>query len=790
MQKGNMNWFKKRKYKDNIFASTMSRFSRFGGESFSSFFSNEGASQSEKMDKVVRLVHRTVNAVSNSRGFEKDLKVGFAKGKTMFHPSNSMIPLPQEVAKGDITKGMDSVIGRVLVQATMHRTMAAFDADRAAERARVGTASDNKVGALWAGMEHAIGKKALMSDWQGFRGYVDAFEAEQSIGAEQLQKLVNSFEMIPPPLRMDVAVAALNWNMANPDAPIKTLGTRFDKAIKTGSIILEKGEGVFSGRYGIAEEAYTEVARILKEEAEQQPEPQQGEGEPDKNEKQEGKPQKSKGGQGKGKPQKGQSEPQEQAPDADGGENEDEEAEGEEDGDQQDGDGENEEAGEGDDGQEDGGGEEPDEQEDGKSEGESEEEDGGAGGEEGEANQPPPEPQTMDAEEAKAAAAEALSKLDKSAYGMEATTANGNNSVEIGDTPDMRPIVPNGSSDRPITMVVRLKREPADVKKYQLAAQGLLRSSRQIAQALMFRATEKSEMNRGLTSGDLDDGALHNMSIKQDFPPIWEQRNVTKVPDIAVGLLIDMSGSMGAQMFKDGTADSEFLGIGHPKHAGAGGLATDWDGEQKQLAHAARDVAVSMVEATKLVKGVKTSVFGFESDAYSAAHFGGTNNKLMVAKTGRPEKLDKLDPATFHKNYPTTLVEFYTPAHPYWETVMRARPGHNNGDGFAIMHAAASVAMYHPECKRKFLFVMSDGQPHAEGYGAEGAKSHMTDVCKWAKTQGVEVYGIGMANAYSLATGEEMYGKGKCVVIKDVMSSVGIITQFLRQVIEKEQLTK
>jgi hypothetical protein len=35
-----------------------------------------------------------------------------------------------------------------------------------------------------------------------------------------------------------------------------------------------------------------------------------------------------------------------------------------------------------------------------------------------------------------------------------------------------------------------------------------------------------------------------------------------------------------------------------------------------------------------------------------------------------------------------------------------------------------------------------------------------------------------------------MYGAGKCVVIKDVMSSVGIISQFLRQVIEKEQLTK
>jgi hypothetical protein len=463
-----MNWFKKRKYKDNIFASAMSRFSRFGGESFSSFFSNERASQSEKMDKVVRLIHRTVNAVSNSRGFEKELKVGFVKGSSTFHPNNSVIPLPQEVAKGDITKGMDSVIGRVLVQATMHRTMSGDDANRAKIAAKGGSEIGQKVGALWTGMEHAIGKKALLSEWQGFRGYVDSFEAEQSVGAEQLQKLVNSFEVIPPPLRMDVAVATLNWNMANPDAPIKTLGTRFDKAIKTGSIILEKGEKVITGRYDIADDAFREVRKILEEEAKQEPEPQGGEGDPQEKP-QDGKPQKSKGGQGKGKPQKGQ--PQEQAP-------EEPEADGEEDGDQSEGEGDKEEeSGSGDEGQEEGGGEEPDEKEDGKAEGESEA-DGGSGEEEGEANQPPQEPQTMDAEEAKEAAKEALSKIDRAAYGMEATEAKGSNTVEIADAPDMRPLVPDGSSDRPVTYVVRCKPLPTDVTRYHQAVQGLIRSGR------------------------------------------------------------------------------------------------------------------------------------------------------------------------------------------------------------------------------------------------------------------------------------------------------------------------
>ena len=62
---------------------------------------------------------------------------------------------------------------------------------------------------------------------------------------------------------------------------------------------------------------------------------------------------------------------------------------------------------------------------------------------------------------------------------------------------------------------------------------------------------------------------------------------------------------------------------------------------------------------------------------------------------------------------------------------------------------------------------------------------HMRQVCEFGRRSNVGVYGLGICDAYSQADGEQMYGAGNFVVIKDVLSSIAILTAFLRQVAQR-----
>jgi nitric oxide reductase activation protein len=106
----------------------------------------------------------------------------------------------------------------------------------------------------------------------------------------------------------------------------------------------------------------------------------------------------------------------------------------------------------------------------------------------------------------------------------------------------------------------------------------------------------------------------------------------------------------------------------------------------------------------------------------------------------------------------------------------------NNLDGYAMEHCVKKLVSDYPDFPRRVLFVISDGQPHASGYGKEPSFQHMRNVCEFGRRNKVGVYGIGIANAYTKERGFEMYGPGNCVILKDVMSSLQILTSFLRQI--------
>jgi len=63
-----------------------------------------------------------------------------------------------------------------------------------------------------------------------------------------------------------------------------------------------------------------------------------------------------------------------------------------------------------------------------------------------------------------------------------------------------------------------------------------------IQNALQFQAGKRTTEEYGLRSGDLDEGGLHK--LQYDCEHIWTKKKIAKLPDVAIGILVDQSGSM------------------------------------------------------------------------------------------------------------------------------------------------------------------------------------------------------------------------------------------------------
>jgi nitric oxide reductase activation protein len=129
------------------------------------------------------------------------------------------------------------------------------------------------------------------------------------------------------------------------------------------------------------------------------------------------------------------------------------------------------------------------------------------------------------------------------------------------------------------------------------------------------------------------------------------------------------------------------------------------------------------------------------------------------------------------------MYEYFTVNHKNPWSIVHAINRGGNYDSFAMDYSARKMIKDYQAFERKLLFVISDGEPSSSGgYGGAPAMKHMRQVCEWGRRRNVMVYGIGICNAYSQADGEIMYGRGNFVILKDVMSSLTILTAFLRQV--------
>lgn len=167
----------------------------------------------------------------------------------------------------------------------------------------------------------------------------------------------------------------------------------------------------------------------------------------------------------------------------------------------------------------------------------------------------------------------------------------------------------------------------------------------------------------------------------------------------------------------------------------------------------ARDVALILSEGLSRIAGLTVDVYGHSAEEWGYGHNG------------------------------TIIREYRTPRNPKISSLTDVQARSENHDGYAIQHVANRFARDRVHADKRLMFVISDGEPLGSGYHGERAIRHVASVCHSVRHKlDVQVYGIGVADAYSQSRGRSMYGEGNFVVLKDVTSAAPIIARFVRQV--------
>ena len=281
--------------------------------------------------------------------------------------------------------------------------------------------------------------------------------------------------------------------------------------------------------------------------------------------------------------------------------------------------------------------------------------------------------------------------------------------------------------------------------KYKQLVDNNKDSIKAIVNSLDFLNNDPRSYVRGQKSGHLDPASLYKLSFNTDNPSVFEKQQVISGKKIAVALLVDRSGSMG----------------NYDRAAGSG---TRMDSANK--------VCVIMSEALKQIKGISLDIYTHYAD-YENYH---------------GEKLIKSVPSK-----KKTANECCVVIHEYLsqqrDNTVRIPNIHQRGanyDGYAIEEVSKKLMNDYPDYDNRIVFVISDGQPHADHYSGDAAMNHVADTTSFCRSiYKIDVYGIGIADAYTEAEGTKMYGEGNNVVLGDITSSIGVMTSFLRKIATK-----
>lgn len=216
--------------------------------------------------------------------------------------------------------------------------------------------------------------------------------------------------------------------------------------------------------------------------------------------------------------------------------------------------------------------------------------------------------------------------------------------------------------------------------------------------------------------GEIDEGGLEKFAENRD--DLFYVEEETPKLRIQLGLLIDESGSMCYSYNAQDIAYSKLSGGYVPL----------------RRISVARKLATAFLNGTLDIPGV---------DLYIYSHAGPQPN-CNVYRYKTPGQ-------SFEKNSLVSSIDIKL----------------HNYDGYAIQAVGTEMLNASEYYNRRILFAISDGEPSATNYSGTAAINHISFVCKTLKQEGLEVYTIGVDNAFPEDDGENMYGKGNFIIFND-----------------------
>lgn len=245
-----------------------------------------------------------------------------------------------------------------------------------------------------------------------------------------------------------------------------------------------------------------------------------------------------------------------------------------------------------------------------------------------------------------------------------------------------------------------------------------------IAENIHIPPTAENQEEYGRRSGDIDEGSLWTIGAGLSDGRLFLRNNVINKANKLIVILLDMSGSMGGVKITEAT-----------------------------------QVVLLLTEAMKAlaIPGLDFVVYGHTGDNHGKGSIDMV--RILDSRTDETARL---------------------------AVGLRSCNLNNNYDGFAFQAAINEAEAVYPDADDRNLIVISDGEPagYAYGYMHGVGIAHTASVVQRNRGRGWKIHGIGICSAFPQSTGDNLYGKGNCVILDDTMGSVRILARHIKKICE------
>ena len=245
-----------------------------------------------------------------------------------------------------------------------------------------------------------------------------------------------------------------------------------------------------------------------------------------------------------------------------------------------------------------------------------------------------------------------------------------------------------------------------------------------IAENIHIPPTAENQEEYGRRSGDIDEGALWTIGAGLSDGKLFMRNNVINKANKLIVILLDMSGSMGGVKIQE-----------------------------------ASQVVLLLTEAMKslAIPGLDFVVYGHTGDNHGKGSIDMV--RILDSRTDETARL---------------------------AVGLRSCNLNNNYDGFAFQAAINEAELCYPDTDDRNLIVISDGEPagYAYGYMHGVGIAHTASVVQRNRGRGWKINGIGICSAFPQSTGDNLYGRGNCVILDDTMGSVRILARHIKKICE------